>query len=132
MPRRAQRALLVLAVVAVAGCGGGDPAAPEAAATAFARAAAGGDGARACALLSPAVRDALASRSGSCPDAVSAEPPPGAAPVVRAERYGQQARVVTDADTIFLSRFPDGWKVIAAGCTAGGGGKPYDCTISEG
>jgi hypothetical protein len=78
------------------------------------------------------VAEALAGRSGSCAAAVAQEPPPAAARVVRSERYGQQARVVTDADTIFLSRFPGGWKVIAAGCTAQGGSRPYDCTISEG
>ena len=121
-----------VALLALAGCGGADPGAPAAAAEAFARAAAGGDPEGACALLSPTVAEALAGDSGSCAKAVAEDPPPGAARVVRSERYGQQARVVTDADTIFLSRFPSGWKVIAAGCTAQGGGKPYDCTISEG
>jgi hypothetical protein len=124
--------LLALAVLSLAGCGGADPAAPQAAAEAFARAAGGGDAAAACALLSPAVAEALAGDAGSCANAVAEDPPPGAAHVVRSERYGQQARVVTDADTIFLSRFPGGWQVIAAGCTPRGGSKPYDCTISAG
>jgi hypothetical protein len=129
---RPRPVLLGLAVLALAGCGGADPSAPEAAAEAFTRAAGGGDAAAACALLSPAVAEALAGRSGSCAAGVAEEPPPGAARVVRSERYGQQALVVTEADTIFLSRFPGGWKVIAAGCTAQGGSRPYDCTISEG
>jgi len=120
------------AVLALAGCGGANPAAPEAAAEAFARAAAGGDAEGACALLSPAVAAAVAGESGSCANALAGDPPPGAARVVESERYGQQALVVTDADTIFLSRFPGGWRVIAAGCTAQGGSKPYDCTISAG
>jgi hypothetical protein len=131
VPLRPRLVLLALAVLSLAGCGA-DPSAPEAAAVAFARAAAGGDAEAACELLSPAVAESLAGRSGSCANAVAEEPPPGAAPVVRSERYGQQALVVTADDTIFLSRFPGGWKVIAAGCTPQGGSKPYDCTVSEG
>jgi hypothetical protein len=122
----------VACVIGVAACGGADPGAPEAAATAFTRAVASGDSDAACALLSPTVADALAREAGSCPDALRESPPPGPAPVVRASRYGHQALVVTAGDALFLSEFPGGWKVVAAGCAAQGGSKPYDCTISGG
>jgi len=124
-------------VLGVAGCGGADPAGPERAATAFARAAGAGDGAGACALLSPPARAALGEDAGgSCADAVRESPPPSSTSVVRAERWGRQALVVTGEDTLFLSEFSDGWKVIAAGCrrqaAAETSNLPYDCTISGG
>jgi hypothetical protein len=127
----------VIAAAALAGCSGADPAAPERAATSFEQAVAAADAEAACALLSPAVRAAVGEDAGgSCPDALRESPPPSSSPdVVRASRYGRQAVVVTAADTLFLSEFADGWKVIAAGCTrepGAGNGKPYDCAISEG
>jgi hypothetical protein len=130
-------ACCVAAVTGVTGCGGADPAAPERTATEFSRSVSAGDGDRACALLSPEVRGSLAeSAGGSCADAVREEPPPASADVVRASRYGRQALVVTGADTLFLSEFSDGWKVIGAGCTARSASAtsslPYDCTISGG
>lgn len=45
--------------------------------------------------------------------------------------YGNQARAVLAADTLFLSRFPDGWKVTAAGCEERPD-KPYQCEIKGG
>ena len=125
------------AVTGVAGCGGGDPANPERTATAFTRAVGSGDAATACGLLSPDVRAAVGeSAGGSCADALRESPPPSGTAVVRAERYGRQALVVTDDDTLFLSEFSDGWKVIGAGCTpraaSGTSALPYDCEISGG
>ncbi|MEU1117626.1 hypothetical protein [Streptomyces sp. NPDC005879] len=45
--------------------------------------------------------------------------------------FGRQARAVTDRDTLFLSSFPGGWKVTAAGCTPRPE-KPYQCLIKGG
>ncbi|MGW0551933.1 hypothetical protein [Streptomyces altiplanensis] len=45
--------------------------------------------------------------------------------------YGHQARVVLDADTLFLPAFRDGWKVVAAGCLARPG-FPYPCDLKGG
>jgi hypothetical protein len=42
--------------------------------------------------------------------------------------YGLQAEVILSGDTVFLSRFEDGWRVIAAGCTPQEG-KPFDCLV---
>ena len=126
-----------LAVTGVAGCGGADPTAPERTATAFTRAVGSGDAGAACELLSPEVRAEIGeSAGGSCADGVRESPPPSSTSVVRAERYGRQALVVTDGDTLFLSEFSDGWKVIGAGCTpraaSGTSALPYDCEISGG
>ncbi|QES47254.1 hypothetical protein DEJ50_04825 [Streptomyces venezuelae] len=45
-----------------------------------------------------------------------------------AEAYGRQAIVRMAGDTLFLSLFTAGWKVVAAGCTPRPG-RPYDCLI---
>ncbi|MGC0336296.1 hypothetical protein [Streptomyces sp. SLBN-8D4] len=45
--------------------------------------------------------------------------------------YGRQARIVLARDTLFLSLFPDGWKVVAAGCSPQPG-RPYQCAIRGG
>jgi hypothetical protein len=125
------------AVTGVAGCGGADPTGPQRTATAFTRAVGDGDAAAACELLSPEVRAEVGeSAEGSCADAVRESPPPSSTAVVRTERFGRQALVVTDGDTLFLSEFSDGWKVIGAGCTARASSPtsslPYDCQISGG
>jgi len=41
--------------------------------------------------------------------------------------WGTQARVVFDADVVFLARFPAGWQVSAAGCEPAP--DTYDCTV---
>ncbi|MEU6064946.1 hypothetical protein ABZ864_10745 [Streptomyces sp. NPDC047082] len=45
--------------------------------------------------------------------------------------YGRRARVVLNADTLFLSVFPAGWKVTAAGCVPRSQ-QPYQCQIKGG
>lgn len=42
--------------------------------------------------------------------------------------WGDRAQVVLTGDTVFLSRFPQGWKVAAAGCRSQPKG-PYDCDV---
>jgi hypothetical protein len=39
--------------------------------------------------------------------------------------------VVLERDTVFLSRFPTGWKVTAAGCVPRPG-RPYQCAVKGG
>ncbi|MEV7180696.1 hypothetical protein [Kitasatospora sp. NPDC093679] len=45
--------------------------------------------------------------------------------------FGQQARAVLEGDTVFLSAFPDGWKITAAGCEPRPE-MPYRCDVKGG
>lgn len=45
--------------------------------------------------------------------------------------YGNQARAVLATDTLFLSRFAAGWKVVAAGCSPRPE-QPYQCRVNGG
>ncbi|XVQ89797.1 hypothetical protein ACQP2K_21000 [Microbispora siamensis] len=42
--------------------------------------------------------------------------------------WGDEARVRVDGDTLFLHRFPDGWRVRAAGCEPHPE-QPYECEV---
>lgn len=136
-PRRG-RAVTVVAAVAVAGvlCGCGAPAARvESARQAgrdFEQALADADYAKACALLAPQTRQQLESdEKKPCGTALRGEELPAAGPVRGADVYGRQARVRLRSDTLFLSQFRDGWKVVAAGCTPQGD-QPYRCSMKGG
>ncbi|WP_411574972.1 hypothetical protein [Streptomyces fradiae] len=43
--------------------------------------------------------------------------------------YGHQGRVVLEHDPYFVTWFPDGWKVRAAGCVPRPE-RPYDCRVA--
>lgn len=97
----------------------------------FARHAEGAGHAAACRLLAPATREALAQDPGpSCEAGLSDAALPAPGRVRTTDVYGHQARVVLDHDTYFVTRFPDGWKVRAAGC-APRPERPYDCRVKE-
>jgi hypothetical protein len=131
VPRLPVPALVAL-VLAVAGCSGPDRASAAETATRFAAAVTRSDGATACGLLSPAAARKLAEdEEKDCAAAVLGQGVPPAAPIERAEVDGRQAFVVTAADTVFLSRFADAWRVIGAGCEPRGSA-PYDCAVSGG
>ncbi|WP_309140345.1 hypothetical protein [Streptomyces sp. PKU-EA00015] len=85
---------------------------------------------RACAVLAPGTVEELEdSAKTACPAALNdAEVPAGGA-VERVDVYGRQARVVLRHDTLFLSVFPDGWRITAAGCRPRTGGLPYSCEV---
>jgi hypothetical protein len=126
--------VLPVAVIIVAGvlsaCSSAG--APEAGAVAFARAVSVRDGAGACRLLSPQVAAALSESAGMpCAQVVIEEDLPAPSPVRETKVYGKQAWVTTGTDTIFMSEFPGGWRVIGAGCRPQGD-QPYDCAVSEG
>lgn len=128
------RALTITVVVAatVSGCAGPDTSGPERVAVSFSNAITNGDGVRACALLSPQTAAAVAEASRSaCPDAVLHQDLPAATPLRSVQRYGKQALVRSATDTMFLSEFPTGWKIIGAGCRPQGE-RPYDCGVSKG
>ncbi|MFG3018843.1 hypothetical protein ACGFZQ_09870 [Streptomyces sp. NPDC048254] len=90
------------------------------------------DGARACAALAPETRQEVEqSAKKPCAQALFEEQLPQAVSVHGADVYGQQARVVLNGDTLFLSAFPVGWKITAAGCVPRPR-RPYQCQIKGG
>ncbi|MFE4999274.1 hypothetical protein ACFRH4_50165 [Streptomyces mirabilis] len=87
---------------------------------------------RVCTVLAPGTVQELEQSSASpCAKALSeASPTPGGA-LRRTDVYGNQARTVLSSDTLFLSHFNSGWKVVAAGCEP----QPqqlYQCRIKGG
>ncbi|MFD4628437.1 hypothetical protein ACFVYR_00835 [Streptomyces sp. NPDC058284] len=129
-----QGVAVALLCCALAGCG--DVTAREDAAaravTRFEASLRTPDAARGCRELAPGTLDELEQSAGlPCARALPDAGLPTATKVRHVDVYGRQARVVTDRDTLFLSSFPRGWKVTAAGCTARPE-KPYQCLIKGG
>ncbi|RPF29262.1 hypothetical protein EDD96_5779 [Streptomyces sp. Ag109_G2-6] len=124
--------LAAAAVLAAAGCGG--PGARQdaaaAAGAAFEAAVAAGDHVRACGLLAPQTRKQLEQdEHKACPAALASQELPRTHGVQGVEAYGRQAMVrMAGDDTLFLSLFTGGWKVVAAGCTPRPD-RPYDCLL---
>ena len=112
------------------GCGGSQYADATDTARAFYAAVSDKDGAAACDLLTPGTRDELEQSSGKvCSTAILEELKP-AAPRNGgdAEVYGVMAQVHWWDETVFLTRMPGGWRVLAAGCQPIEG-DPYDCVV---
>ncbi|MFF5482134.1 hypothetical protein ACFY5C_33115 [Streptomyces sp. NPDC012935] len=87
---------------------------------------------RACALLAPGTLEELEQSAGSpCAQALRAKRPTPGSAVRRTDVYGNQARAVLAADTLFLSHFAAGWRVVAAGCEQRPQ-EPYQCRIKGG
>ncbi|MFF9059415.1 hypothetical protein ACF09K_12105 [Streptomyces sp. NPDC014882] len=127
-------ALSVAASAAVSGCGAVSERRDDVrtATAAFEDALGEGAYARACGGLAPATVEELEQSAGApCARALGEESlkPGGAVRVV--DVYGNQARAVLARDTLFLSHFATGWKVVAAGC-APRPGTPYQCEIKGG
>jgi hypothetical protein len=139
--RRRWRAALTTgaALVLATGCGTVEERRTAAmdAALDFERALAARDGATVCAVLAPSVREEVErSARTACEEGVLTEELPSAArapddAVEGVDVSGRQARVVFPADTLFLSQFSGGWKVIAAGCTPRPQ-RPYECLLKGG
>ncbi|MEU8380669.1 hypothetical protein, partial [Streptosporangium sp. NPDC048865] len=83
---------------------------------------------RACALLAPEAALSLRTGDQSCETAIGALDLPGGR-VLGTEVWGDEAQVRLSGDTVFLHRFPEGWRVRGAGCTSRGD-LPYDCEVS--
>ncbi|MGW6923250.1 hypothetical protein ACWGA9_18580 [Streptomyces sp. NPDC054950] len=126
------RALSLCALLLVlAACGGTEQRSAKAssAATAFEKALSKGDRAALCAALAPQTRKEVEnSAKKACADAITAQEVPTGGPVRGVDVHGRQARVVLASDTLFLSQFPDGWKIVAAGCKPRPG-QPYECSV---
>jgi hypothetical protein len=122
---------LVLGLAACGGAGEREASASEAA-TVFEQARDAGDRTALCAALAPNTRGELEdSEKKACVDVIDAQEVPAGGPVDRVEVYGRQARVRLASDTLFLSQFRDGWKIVAAGCRSRPG-QPYQCSVKGG
>ncbi len=116
----------------ISGCAGADAPVRERAQH-FHAALAAGDAASACADLAEEARRSLESDEGtSCRDAIIGLGIPAVDDGGAVRRYGSLAQVRHDDETTFLSRYDDGWRVIAAGCKPGTGDQPYDCMVEVG
>ncbi|MBE3012943.1 hypothetical protein IL992_27705 [Microbispora sp. NEAU-D428] len=120
-------AVVCLALVApaliVTGCASAEDTSVAGTAERFLSAAGEGRGGEACLLLAPRAARSL----DDCEkQIVSAGLRAGA--VRGVDVWGDEARVRVDGDTLFLHRFPDGWRVRAAGCEPRPE-QPYECEV---
>ncbi|BCJ55122.1 hypothetical protein Asp14428_65970 [Actinoplanes sp. NBRC 14428] len=119
-------------LLGLAGCGSVGGEAASAVAVRLLTAVASDDGATACATLAPQTRAELEESAGQpCDRAILDEDLPAPGTVTGTDVYGQWAQVRLTGDTLFLATFPDGWRVVAAGCTPRGS-RPYDCAVQGG
>ncbi|MFF0001191.1 hypothetical protein [Streptomyces avermitilis] len=126
--------LVVWPVVLVAGCGsaGERSADVRRAVGRFENAVDQGDAAGMCAALAPGTAQELeSSQKSRCVKIIGDEAVPAGGQIRSVDVYGHQARAVLARDTLFLSQFPGGWKVVAVGCTPQPG-KPYECAVKGG
>jgi len=86
----------------------------------------------ACQLLAPDTLEELSSDAGtSCAVALAELNLPRTGSVRSVEVAGESAQVKLDDQVIFLARFPEGWRVTAAGCrrTDADPSSSYDCEV---
>lgn len=130
--RRAGVAAAVLLALSSAGCGASsEQQAAETAATRFVSLRAA-EPAAACALLAPTTIESLEKSAGqACPDALTVADIPDGTTVRAVTVDGHSALVVLADQRVFLARFDDGWRVIAAGCRRDSTDTsvPADCEI---
>ncbi|MEU4212460.1 hypothetical protein AB0F13_21100 [Streptomyces sp. NPDC026206] len=82
-----------------------------------------------CDALAAGTREELEeSAQRPCEQALDRQELPVAGAVRHVDVYGDQARAVLEHDTLFLARFPTGWKVTAAGCEPRSD-QPYQCVV---
>jgi hypothetical protein len=125
---------LLLLLGVVSGCGGAQARGADASALGekFEGAVHTGDAEAACALLAPQTRSELEDSARlRCAAALKEEQLPEGGAVRSTAVYGQQAMVALQGDTLFLSLFPGGWRVVAAGCVPDAG-SPYQCQVKGG
>jgi hypothetical protein len=125
--------ILVAAVAVLGGCSSSQGPEVSAAAQRFYTSVAEHDGEQACVMLSPDTRTELEQSSGrACHEAVLREGLPAAVGVDSTRVYGTMAIVTTPSDTMFLSRFSEGWLVTGVGCQPTDQAERYDCTLTGG
>lgn len=126
-------ATLTIAVTTVAaGCSNSQEGHVAEVARDFYRALGADDGAAACSLLSERTRSELEKAAQkACDQAILDEGIPTVVGVEQVNSFGVAAQVQFDQETMFLSRFQDGWHVVAAGCTLLPDDR-YDCQVEAG
>lgn len=108
-------ACAVVCAIVLAGCAAeGARSAAADTATRFLTAAADGDMAAACALLTPRTRADLVSSDGPCEESLPAGELTGT--VSGSDTWSEWAKVDTATGALFLTEFESGWLVSAAGC----------------
>lgn len=120
--------VVVAAALALGGCTNVGGQAVEEAAVSFVRAAP----TEACALLAPDTLARVEEQAGApCPDALPGLGLPTGTAVRTVELAVQSAQVQFDDQVLFLARFPDGWRVTAAGCVRDDPDPavPYECEV---
>lgn len=85
------------------------------------------DGERGCGLLAPRATRSLESGGSACPEELDRLRLTGGT-IRSVQVWSDRAQVVLSDDTVFLARFPQGWRVTAAGCERRSKG-PYDCAV---
>lgn len=131
MPRWKTASLSVAAIVLTSSCASTQEGEVEQVAEQLHAALRIDDGAAACDLLSEDAQEELQESGDSCEVAVldAGLPPDGR--VEKVSVYDTSGQVRYDDDVLFLSEFPDGWKIIGAGCERRAD-EPYDCTVQGG
>jgi hypothetical protein len=122
--------MLVLGIVS--GCGRPSVPGPRQAASDFEKAVQARHGDSACRALAPSTKSELRQSEGTpCPTGVLKLHLPTAGSVQHVQVFGTMALVRFTRDTMFVSRFHHGWRVLAAGCRSVPG-HPYDCDLQGG
>jgi hypothetical protein len=131
MGLRRTAAFVGIVVMCLAGCSSTQEGEVEQVAERLHAAVRADDGAAACEFLSEEAQEELQDSGDSCEVAILEA---GLSPNGKVEKvsvYDTSGQVRYDDDVVFLSEFPDGWKVIAAGCEKQAAA-PYDCTVQGG
>lgn len=125
--------LLVVGVLALGtACSTGHEDSVRAVAAEFSTAVSDGDWPAACALLAPKTRSSLEQSAGKpCDQALPEEQPIPVGDPERVSVFGTSAQLRYADETIFLARFQEGWRIMAALCTPKEPER-FDCTISGG
>lgn len=127
--RPASLAGAVAVLLVLAGCGASDdPVADRV--QHFHQALAKDDGGGACADLAEETRTTLERQeSKPCAEAIASQQLPQGRGNGEVVVYGSMAQVRYDDETVFLSRFAEGWRVVAAGCKPTSGDQPHECAL---
>jgi ketosteroid isomerase-like protein len=119
-------------VLAASACGSSQDDPARDVAVRFYSAVADRDGPAACDLLAPETLDEVEqSARRPCPEGLFDEGLRAVRDPAETRVFGTMAQVRYRSETVFLTRFRDGWKVMAAGC-APAAAERYDCRIQGG